>query len=254
MSQRVICIIWWVNKYESVNESYHTNDSTSHIILMSQRVTSYEWVNESYHKYDSTCWTSQRLISFTPRKAPFRSQEHMYIHTHIHHIHTYTCIPHVYTYTHTPAYYMQHLAIYIHTYTCIHMDESCHTYMSHLHLHTASSQGEDGSTHVQEIIWISGWVMSNIPNSHMVESCHTHTQHLTVENKKVRIKCKDHVKKIAVYKDRLAVQLPDKVSLSVCVCLPVWFCVFVCLCFCFCVCVCVCYLSFVYICMCVCCL
>eukprot|EP00802_Teleaulax_amphioxeia_P001080 Tamp_01081.p2 GENE.Tamp_01081~~Tamp_01081.p2 ORF type:complete len:636 (-),score=178.54 Tamp_01081:4097-5920(-) len=36
-------------------------------------------------------------------------------------------------------------------------------------------------------------------------------QHLTLENKKVRIKCKDHVKKIAVYKDRLAVQLPDKV-------------------------------------------
>jgi len=36
-------------------------------------------------------------------------------------------------------------------------------------------------------------------------------QHLTVDNKKVRIKCKDHVKKIAVYKDRLAVQLPDKV-------------------------------------------
>ena len=27
----------------------------------------------------------------------------------------------------------------------------------------------------------------------------------------VRIKCRDYVKKIAVYKDRLAVQLPDKV-------------------------------------------
>ncbi len=27
----------------------------------------------------------------------------------------------------------------------------------------------------------------------------------------VRIRCKDYVKKIAVYRDRLAVQLPDKV-------------------------------------------
>eukprot|EP00282_Hemiselmis_andersenii_P015967 CAMPEP_0114129596 /NCGR_PEP_ID=MMETSP0043_2-20121206/11561_1 /TAXON_ID=464988 /ORGANISM="Hemiselmis andersenii, Strain CCMP644" /LENGTH=1170 /DNA_ID=CAMNT_0001222885 /DNA_START=82 /DNA_END=3591 /DNA_ORIENTATION=- len=35
-------------------------------------------------------------------------------------------------------------------------------------------------------------------------------QHLTTEQK-VRIKCKDHVKKIAVYKHRLAVQLPDKI-------------------------------------------
>ena len=36
-------------------------------------------------------------------------------------------------------------------------------------------------------------------------------QHLTLENKKVMIPCKDHVKKIAVYKDRLAVQLPERV-------------------------------------------
>jgi len=35
-------------------------------------------------------------------------------------------------------------------------------------------------------------------------------QHLVTEQK-VRIRCKDYVKKIAVYKDRLAVQLPDKV-------------------------------------------
>lgn len=35
-------------------------------------------------------------------------------------------------------------------------------------------------------------------------------QHLVTEQK-VRIKCKDHVKKIAVYKNRLAVQLPDKI-------------------------------------------
>ena len=35
-------------------------------------------------------------------------------------------------------------------------------------------------------------------------------QHLITEQK-VRIKCRDYVKKIAVYKDRLAVQLPDKV-------------------------------------------
>eukprot|EP00286_Rhodomonas_abbreviata_P000017 CAMPEP_0181288064 /NCGR_PEP_ID=MMETSP1101-20121128/127_1 /TAXON_ID=46948 /ORGANISM="Rhodomonas abbreviata, Strain Caron Lab Isolate" /LENGTH=773 /DNA_ID=CAMNT_0023392149 /DNA_START=76 /DNA_END=2394 /DNA_ORIENTATION=+ len=35
-------------------------------------------------------------------------------------------------------------------------------------------------------------------------------QHLVTEQK-VRIKCRDHVRKIAVYKKRLAVQLPDKV-------------------------------------------
>ena len=35
-------------------------------------------------------------------------------------------------------------------------------------------------------------------------------QHLLTE-KRVRIKCRDYVKKIAVYKDRLAVQLPDRV-------------------------------------------
>ena len=35
-------------------------------------------------------------------------------------------------------------------------------------------------------------------------------QHLITEQK-VRIKCRDYVKKIAVYKDRLAVQLPDRV-------------------------------------------
>mmetsp|Transcript_56941 Transcript_56941/g.123236 ORF Transcript_56941/g.123236 Transcript_56941/m.123236 type:complete len:1277 (+) Transcript_56941:78-3908(+) len=35
-------------------------------------------------------------------------------------------------------------------------------------------------------------------------------QHLVTE-RKVRIRCKDYVKKIAVYRDRLAVQLPDKV-------------------------------------------
>eukprot|EP00357_Protocruzia_adherens_P030527 CAMPEP_0114984012 /NCGR_PEP_ID=MMETSP0216-20121206/7032_1 /TAXON_ID=223996 /ORGANISM="Protocruzia adherens, Strain Boccale" /LENGTH=1227 /DNA_ID=CAMNT_0002346085 /DNA_START=54 /DNA_END=3737 /DNA_ORIENTATION=- len=35
-------------------------------------------------------------------------------------------------------------------------------------------------------------------------------QHLVTEQK-VRIKCRDYVKKIALYKDRLAVQLPDKV-------------------------------------------
>ena len=37
-------------------------------------------------------------------------------------------------------------------------------------------------------------------------------QHLITEQK-VRIKCRDYVKKIAVYKDRLAVQLPDRVVL-----------------------------------------
>jgi hypothetical protein len=31
------------------------------------------------------------------------------------------------------------------------------------------------------------------------------------EHKQVRIKCRDYVRKIAVYRDRLAVQLPDKV-------------------------------------------
>ena len=35
-------------------------------------------------------------------------------------------------------------------------------------------------------------------------------QHLTTEQK-VRIKCRDYVKKIAIYKDRLAVQLPNQV-------------------------------------------
>lgn len=35
-------------------------------------------------------------------------------------------------------------------------------------------------------------------------------QHLTTEQK-VRIKCRDYVKKIAIYKDRLAVQLPSQV-------------------------------------------
>ena len=37
-------------------------------------------------------------------------------------------------------------------------------------------------------------------------------QHLITEQK-VRIKCRDYVKKIAVYKDRLAVQLPDRIVL-----------------------------------------
>ena len=37
-------------------------------------------------------------------------------------------------------------------------------------------------------------------------------QHL-ISDKKVRIKCHDYVKKIAVYKDRLAVQLPDRIIL-----------------------------------------
>lgn len=36
-------------------------------------------------------------------------------------------------------------------------------------------------------------------------------QHMLSE-KRVRIKCRDYVKKIAVYKDRLAVQLPDRIS------------------------------------------
>ncbi len=35
-------------------------------------------------------------------------------------------------------------------------------------------------------------------------------QHL-VSEKKVRIRCRDYVKKIAIYKDRLAVQLPEKI-------------------------------------------
>ena len=35
-------------------------------------------------------------------------------------------------------------------------------------------------------------------------------QHLITEQK-VRIKCRDYVKKIAVYRDRLAVQLPDRI-------------------------------------------
>lgn len=35
-------------------------------------------------------------------------------------------------------------------------------------------------------------------------------QHLVTEQK-VRIKCRDYVKKIAIYKDRLAVQLPDRI-------------------------------------------
>ena len=35
-------------------------------------------------------------------------------------------------------------------------------------------------------------------------------QHLITEQK-VRIKCRDYIKKIAVYSNRLAVQLPDKV-------------------------------------------
>ena len=37
-------------------------------------------------------------------------------------------------------------------------------------------------------------------------------QHLLTE-KRVRIKCRDYVKKIAVYRDRLAVQLPDKINI-----------------------------------------
>jgi intraflagellar transport protein 122 len=37
-------------------------------------------------------------------------------------------------------------------------------------------------------------------------------QHLITEQK-VRIKCRDYVKKIAVYRDRLAVQLPDRVHI-----------------------------------------
>ena len=37
-------------------------------------------------------------------------------------------------------------------------------------------------------------------------------QHL-ITDQKVRIKCHDYVKKIAVYKDRLAVQLPDRIIL-----------------------------------------
>ena len=36
-------------------------------------------------------------------------------------------------------------------------------------------------------------------------------QVLSQAEQKVRIRCKDYVKKIAVYRDRLAVQLPDKV-------------------------------------------
>ena len=35
-------------------------------------------------------------------------------------------------------------------------------------------------------------------------------QHL-INEQKVRIKCRDYVKKIAIYKDRLAVQLPNQV-------------------------------------------
>ena len=34
-----------------------------------------------------------------------------------------------------------------------------------------------------------------------------------ITDQKVRIKCHDYVKKIAVYKDRLAVQLPDRIIL-----------------------------------------
>ena len=36
-------------------------------------------------------------------------------------------------------------------------------------------------------------------------------QHLTVENKRVRVRCRDYVRKIALYKNRLAVQLPDRI-------------------------------------------
>ena len=35
----------------------------------------------------------------------------------------------------------------------------------------------------------------------------------SVRRSQVRIKCRDYVKKIAVYKDRLAVQLPDRVCI-----------------------------------------
>jgi intraflagellar transport protein 122 len=37
-------------------------------------------------------------------------------------------------------------------------------------------------------------------------------QHLLTEQK-VRIKCRDYVKKVAVFRDRLAVQLPDRIHI-----------------------------------------
>jgi hypothetical protein len=39
----------------------------------------------------------------------------------------------------------------------------------------------------------------------------THTLQHLVSEEKVRIKCRDYIKKIAVYRDKIAVQLPDRV-------------------------------------------
>ena len=38
-------------------------------------------------------------------------------------------------------------------------------------------------------------------------------QHLTTHQQQVRIKCRDFIKRVSVYKDRLAVQLPDRISI-----------------------------------------
>ena len=37
-------------------------------------------------------------------------------------------------------------------------------------------------------------------------------QHLP-SNRQVRIKCRDFIKRISIYKDRLAVQLPDRINI-----------------------------------------
>ncbi|KAK9811224.1 hypothetical protein WJX72_000251 [[Myrmecia] bisecta] len=69
---------------------------------------------------------------------------------------------------------------------------------------------EDGSVSVYQLVFSTVHGLYQDRYAYRESMTDVIIQHLTTEQK-VRIKCRDYVKKLAVYRDRLAVQLPDRV-------------------------------------------
>ena len=69
--------------------------------------------------------------------------------------------------------------------------------------------GEDGSITMHQVVFSTVHGLYHERYAYRDNMTDVIIQHL-ITKEKVRIKCRDYVKKIAVYKDRLAVQLPDR--------------------------------------------
>mmetsp|Transcript_50765 Transcript_50765/g.127362 ORF Transcript_50765/g.127362 Transcript_50765/m.127362 type:complete len:814 (-) Transcript_50765:217-2658(-) len=76
--------------------------------------------------------------------------------------------------------------------------------------HNVAAGSNDGAVKMYQIIFSTVHGLYQDRYAYRELMTDVIVQHL-VTDQKVRIRCKDYVKKIAVYRDRLAVQLPDKV-------------------------------------------